>query len=200
MIRVGITGGMGSGKSSVCRMFALLGVPVYDCDAEAKRLMENDAATVSAIKGAFGESTYRQGHLDRSTLAQRVFGDSAALARLNGIVHPAVARDFEQWTKRIDEEKVPYVLIESAILFESGLEKGLDAVVAVVSPMELRIARSMARDGSDRSMVRARIAAQMDDRERNMKADYIMVNDERHLLWIRALALDRKFKRIYANR
>ena len=135
MIRVGVTGGIGSGKSTVCRLFAERGVPVYDSDSEAKRLMGEDPSLRAALVEAFGDETFRDGVLNRRYLAATVFGDRRALARLEALVHPCVKRDFERWAaERIAE---PYVVLECAILYESGMDAAVDRVVAVVAPEEL---------------------------------------------------------------
>ena len=145
MIRVGVTGGIGSGKSTVCRLFAERGVPVYDSDSEAKRLMGEDPSLRAALVEAFGDETFRDGVLNRRYLAATVFGDRRALARLEALVHPCVKRDFERWAaERIAE---PYVVLECAILYESGMDAAVDRVVAVVAPEELRLVRVNARDG-----------------------------------------------------
>ena len=146
MIRVGVTGGIGSGKSTVCRLFAERGVPVYDSDSEAKRLMGEDPSLRAALVEAFGDETFRDGVLNRRYLAATVFGDGRALARLEALVPPGVKRDFERWAaERIAE---PYVVLECAILYESGMDAAVDRVVAVVAPEELRLVRVNARDGA----------------------------------------------------
>lgn len=174
MMKVGITGGIGSGKSTVCRLFAERGVAVYDSDAGAKRLMVGDDGLRRAIGERFGAGVYRaDGSLDRARLAGIVFGDRQALADLNALVHPAVMRNFEAWACR---QQGPYVVLESAILFEAGLEKAVDRTVAVLAPRELRIERTCRRDGSDRAAVERRIAAQADDDTLCARADYSVVN------------------------
>ena len=139
MIRVGVTGGIGSGKSTVCRLFAERGVPVYDSDSEAKRLMREDPSLRAALVEAFGDETFRDGVLNRRYLAATVFGDRRALARLEALVHPCVKRDFERWAAERTAE--PYVVLECAILYESGMDAAVDRVVAVVAPEELRLVR-----------------------------------------------------------
>lgn len=191
-IKVGVTGGIGSGKSTVCRVFSMLGVPVYDSDSRARELMNSDPALVYAIKQAFGGNAYLGGRLDRSYLAGKVFSDSSALKKLDSIVHPAVMRDFDTWASR---QETPYVILESAIIFEAGLRGRLDRVVTVSAPEELRVERVMARDGSDREQIRARMANQMTDPEREGQADYVIRNDEKSLVWEQVLELDAVFRR-----
>ena len=173
MMKVGITGGIGSGKSTVCRLFAQKGIAVYDSDAAAKRLMQEDGVLRRQLAGRFGEGTFRDGVLDRAYLAGIVFADPQALADLNALVHPVVMRDFDAWAAR---QEGSYVILESAILFEAGLEGCVDKTVAVLAPRELRIERTCRRDGRTPGEVRLRIAAQTDDDTLSAKADYTLVN------------------------
>lgn len=173
MIKVGITGGIGSGKSTVCRLFARLGVAVYDSDAAAKRLMTEDAELRRRITECFGAESYADGSLNRSYLAGRVFSDDRALADLNAIVHPAVRTDFAAWSAR---QAGSYVILESALLFDAGFDACVDRTVAVLAPEELRIERTCRRDGRTPGEVRLRIAAQMDDDTLSARADYTLVN------------------------
>ena len=188
MMTVGVTGGIGSGKSTVCRVFAMLGVPVYEADARGKALMNSDPAVMMQVRALFGEQAYRNGLLDRNYIAGRVFGDPDALAALNAIVHPAVGVDFRQWAQ---ERQAPYVIEESAILFEHGLDSSLDKMVTVSAPEALRVRRTCLRDGVTEAQVRQRIAHQMSDEERNARADFILRADERQLLIPQILALHR---------
>lgn len=173
MMKVGITGGIGSGKSTVCRLFAARGIAVYDSDAEAKRLMKEDGALRRRIAERFGAEVYAGDELDRACLAGKVFSDPAALADLNAIVHPAVMADFAAWATR---QTGDYVILESAILFEAGLEGSVDRTLAVLAPLELRLERTCRRDGCDPEQVRRRMAAQTDDDTLCAKADYTLVN------------------------
>lgn len=173
MYKVGITGGIGSGKSTVCAMLEEMGVAVYNSDARAKELMTTSATLREAIVSRFGAECYTSEGLNRGYLAERVFGDAAELAALNSLVHPAVMADFEAWAER---QEGSYVVFESAILFEAGLEQRVDMAVAVLSPEELRIERAMARDGASREQVVARIGRQLSDDERADRAKYAIVN------------------------
>lgn len=194
MIKVGITGGIGSGKSTVCRLFAARGVAVYDSDVAAKRLMAGPLR--EAVEARFGQESYRDGVLDRRYLADIVFRDREALQALDAIVHPAVMRDFEAWAS---EQQGDYVVLESAILFEAGLEKSVDLTVAVLAPEKLRIERTCRRDGTDAESVRRRIAAQMSDDELHARADYTIVNILEEELAPAVEQLDRLFRRQAAN-
>lgn len=173
MYKVGITGGIGSGKSSVCKMLALRGVPIYDSDSRAKQLMVTDAELVRLVSQRFGADVYVDGMLNRQVLAARVFTDKVALAELNSMVHPAVMRDFERWAA---EQQTAYVVMESAIIFEAGLDDKLDAVVAVMAPCSLRLERAMLRDGATREQIEERMRTQLSDDELARRAKYAIVN------------------------
>ena len=190
MMKVGITGGIGSGKSTVCRLFAQKGIAVYDSDAAAKRLMQEDGALRRQLAGRFGEGTFRDGVLDRAYLAGIVSADPQALADLNALVHPVVMRDFDAWAAR---QEGSYVILESAILFEAGLEGCVDKTVAVLAPRELRIERTCRRDGCGADQVVRRIAAQLDDDALSARADYVVVNIFEEDLEPAVVKLDRIF-------
>ena len=173
MMKIGITGGIGSGKSTLCRLFERRGIAVYCSDAEAKRLMTDDAALRAAVAGRFGAEVYADGSLDRALLAARVFSDPEALADLDALVHPAVMRDFAAWA---DRQSGPYVILESAILFDAGLERHVDRSVAVLAPEELRVERACRRDAGSREQILRRIAVQLNDEELARRADHVVVN------------------------
>lgn len=173
MYKVGITGGIGSGKSTVCRLFEQNGIAVYDSDARAKALMAEDATLREQLVEAFGAECYNEQGLDRAYLAGRVFGDEAELQRLNGIVHPAVKEDFRRWA---DVQRGAYVVLESAILFESGFDTQVDTTLAVMAPMEERLRRTVERDGVDREAVRRRMEHQLSDDELHARAARTIVN------------------------
>lgn len=195
MLRIGLTGGIGSGKSTVSRMFATLGIPVYDADSSAKRLMNGSGELKARIIGIFGAEAYDEGTLDRAYIASRVFSNKVLLAELNAVVHPAVTDDFLKWVADRESDGFPYVMHESAILFESGISKLMDRTVTVSSPVGIRVARAAERDGSNPEAVRARIANQMDDAERETRADYIIRSGEHDLLMPQVLELDKIFRR-----
>ncbi len=177
MLKVGITGGIGSGKTTVCRMFESLGVPVYYADDRAKWLMRHDAELVLSLKASFGEEVYfKNGQINRAYLSQLVFNDKTKLATLNGLVHPAVFKDAEAW--QMDQAKAghAYSLKEAALLFESGSYKQLDKIIVVTAPQEIRIERVMQRDGVSAEQVLARIRNQMPQEEKEAKADFLIQN------------------------
>ena len=191
MLKIGVTGGIGSGKSTVCRLFAARGIAVYDTDAAAKRLMAEDAALRRAIEARFGEESYQEGALNRPWLARQVFGDEAALQALNRLVHPAVIADFERWAT---EQQSAYVVVESAILYEAGLDRAVDKVVAVLAPERLRIERAMQRDGATEVQIRSRMAAQLSDEELHRRADVALVNIFEEDLEAAVQELDSRFR------
>lgn len=173
MYKVGLTGGIGSGKSKVAELLHDRGVAVYDSDSRAKELMNGDEALRQALIAEFGAECYTAEGLNRPWLAQRVFNNEAELQRLNAIVHPAVMHDFEEWAS---VQECDYVVLESAILLEAGLEKHVDVVVAVMAPKELRLERAMLRDGASREQIEERMRNQMSDDERTDMAKYAIVN------------------------
>lgn len=173
MYKVGITGGIGSGKSTVCAILAEFGVAVYDSDSRAKRLMNEDNTLREHLVERFGSEVYCAEGLNRRYLAERVFGNPEELKALNAIVHPAVMDDFDRWAL---EQEGSYVVLESAILFEASLDKRVDVSVAVMAPKELRIERAMQRDGAQREQIVARMNNQISDEERVERAKYTIVN------------------------
>lgn len=191
MLKIGITGGIGSGKTTVCRLFAALGVPVYDADSRARWLMENDPALRQQLVVAFGPATFNAaGHLDRPGLAAAVFDNAPALARLNGLVHPAVGRDFAAWASAQATVGATYVLKEAALMFESEAWRQLDAVVLVLAPEAMRQARVLRRD-PHRSprQVAAIMAQQLPDGQKLTRAQHVLHNDGQQLLLPQVLAL-----------
>ena len=173
MYKVGITGGIGSGKSTVCAILAEFGVAVYDSDSRAKRLMNDDNTLREHLVERFGSEVYCAEGLNRIYLAERVFGNPEELKALNAIVHPAVMDDFDRWAL---EQEGSYVVLESAILFEASLDRRVDVSVAVMAPEALRIERAMQRDGAQREQIVARMNNQISDQERVERAKYTIVN------------------------
>lgn len=173
MMVVGLTGGIGSGKSTIAKAFAALGIAVFNSDEQAKALIANNAQVKKRIIAAFGEEAYQNGEYNRAYIAQIVFNNSEKLAILNGIVHPALAKYFNQWAKK---QTSPYVLKEAAILFESGSYKDCDYIITVTAPEEVRIARVMARDHCTEAQVRARMAQQWSDAQRIALSDAVIEN------------------------
>lgn len=173
MYKVGLTGGIGSGKSKVAEFLRDREVAIYDSDSRAKELMMSNEALREALIAEFGQECYTADGINRAWLAQRVFNNEAELAKLNAIVHPAVMRDFAAWA---EAQEGNYVVLESAILLEAGLESHVDVVVAVMAPKELRLERAMLRDGASREQIEERMRNQMSDEERTDRAKYAIVN------------------------
>lgn len=189
MLKVGLTGGIGSGKSTVARILRVLGVPVFEADAVGRKILADDPSARRAVIARFGEGIYPNGEVDRSALAAIVFRDAAALADLNAIIHPAVRSEFAKWAGEMD---APYAVMEAAILADSGGHKAFDRIVVVSAPEELRIQRVMQRDKADRSSVMARIASQVDEQERVRISDYMVRNDDEQLVIPQVLAIHRE--------
>lgn len=179
MYKVGITGGIGSGKSTVCALLEAYGVAVYDSDKEAKRLMVESAEVREDLVEAFGEECYTSKGLNRQYLASRVFGDESQLQLLNSIVHPAVKADFAAWATR---QRSPYVVLESAILFESGFDDEVDSTLAVLAPVQERLRRAAERDGVDVTQIERRMNHQLSDDELHRRSTRTIVNIRRDYL------------------
>jgi dephospho-CoA kinase len=186
MLRIGITGGIGSGKSTVAKIFEVLGIPVYYADDASKKLMNENEALKKAIQEKFGEATYQNGVLNRQLLANLVFDDPAKLALLNSIVHPATIKDAECWMAK---QTAPYAIKEAALIFESGSQQQLDKVIGVYAPAAVRINRVMHRDGVSREEVKSRMNRQISETIKMRLCDYVITNDEQELLIPQVLKL-----------
>lgn len=176
-MKVGITGGIGSGKSTVCKIFAELGIPVYYADDRAKYLMQHEHYLIDLIKKNFGDDIYATGKLDRALLASRTFGDRDKVALLNSLVHPAVFRDTERWAGEQDPS-LPYVLKEAALLIESGSYKNLDKLIVVTAPLAIRLKRVSDRDNISTEDIMARVKHQLPEEEKVKLADFVITNDK----------------------
>lgn len=174
MRRIGITGGIGSGKSVVSRLLRIMGYSVYDTDSEAKRLMESSLEVVQKLSECFGRDIYHNGRLNRGLLSSRVFGESDKIVLLNSIVHPVVRFDFYRWSESLNEE---ICFVESAILYESQFDELVDEVWTVTAPEELRIGRVRQRSGLTEEEIKKRMAAQLSEEEKQRRAAHIIWND-----------------------
>ncbi len=175
-VKIGITGGIGSGKSVVARLLEVMGVPVYVSDIESKRLVVADACIRKELTELLGVDVYDgEGRLNKALLAAYLFASPEHARQVNGIIHPRVKADFRRWTRC--HEYLPVVGIESAILLEAGFADEVDRVVMVYAPQEVRIARAMKRDGASREQILQRIRSQMDDDEKRKQADFVILND-----------------------
>ena len=192
MLRIGLTGGIGCGKSVVAKVFETLGIPVYYADDAAKNLMNADKELKAAIIKNFGEGSYTNGELDRKYIAGIVFNDKEKLELLNALTHPATIRDAVEWIKK---QSSAYIIKEAALLFESGANKNLDHVIGVDAPLPLRIKRVMARDGISETEVMKRINRQMDEKKKMDLCDFVIINDEQQLVIPQVMELHHKFSR-----
>ncbi|MGV9011519.1 MAG: dephospho-CoA kinase [Flavobacteriales bacterium] len=192
MFTVGLTGGIGSGKSTVGRVFNVLGIPVFDSDDQGKLLLQHDPDLRAAVIGLFGLSIYPGGTFDRKALAERVFHNPGDLAALNGIVHPAVRSAFKVWAER---QGAPYVINEAAILVETGAFRHFDHLVTVEAPEGVRLARVVARDGSTEEQVWQRMANQASEAQRREVSHDVILNDNHSMVLPQVLALHEKLKK-----
>jgi len=178
-IKLGVTGGIGSGKTSVCRVFDTLGVPVFSADREAREIMENDIGIINGINSIARKDLYISGRLNRMELAAIIFNDDILLKKVNSLVHPVVFDHFRLW---VLEQTAPYVIMEAAILFESGGSKIVDKVATVVAPVEQKVERIIRRNELSREQVLERMRNQMDDEARIKLSDYIIHNSENDMI------------------
>lgn len=189
-MRIGITGGIGSGKSMVAGIFSVLGIPVFDADTEAKRIMETDAELRAAISDSFGEDAYQDGKLNRKFLASVVFSDPYQLERLNALVHPAAIAAADVWAL---QQHAPYVVKEAALFFEAGSATGIDYMIGVYAPQHIRIKRVLDRDGVSREEVLARMNRQIQEEIKMRLCDFVIMNDEQQLVIPQVLKLHERF-------
>ena len=188
MFKVGITGNIGSGKTTVCKIFEVLGIPVFYADDAAKEVMVTDAELIAGIKQTFGNEAYfEDGELNRKYIAGIVFNDKEELAKLNALVHPAVFRAFDKWV--LLQKSAPYVLKEAAILFESGSYKKCDRTIMVTAPLDLRIKRVTTRDGITADEVKSRNDRQFTEEKKLAMADDVIINDDTQLVIPQVLKL-----------
>jgi len=181
MIKVGITGGIGSGKTTVCKVFELLGIAVYYSDNESKQLLDSNAEVKESIVKTFGSGVLNDsGIIDKKKLAALVFNNKEKLEKLNSVVHPAVGTHFENWLLQHSSQK--YILKEAAILFESNAYKLVDKIITVTAPLELKISRAMHRDKISREQVEQRMKNQISDEEKVKRSQFAIYNDEQQLL------------------
>ena len=186
MLKIGITGGIGSGKSMVAKVFEHLGIPVYNADTAAKSLMENDPALRASITELFGPEAYLNGTLNRSYISSLVFKDRSKLEALNALVHPATIKYGKDWMNR---QTTPYAIKVAALIFESGTQNELDYVIGVYAPQALRIHRVMQRDNVTREQVLQRMANQIEESVKMRLCDFVVVNDDQQLVLPQVLAL-----------
>jgi dephospho-CoA kinase len=190
MIRIGLTGGIGSGKSTVAKIFEVLGIPVYYADAANRRLVNEDPQIIKDITHHFGEKSYTDGLLNRPYISSIVFNNPEKLALLNSISHPATIEDANRW---MQQQSAPYVIKEAALIFESGSAENLDLVIGVYAPTALRIKRTMDRDKITQEEVKKRMERQINEELKMKLCDYVVINDEQQLVIPQVMALHQKF-------
>jgi dephospho-CoA kinase len=178
-MKIGVTGGIGSGKSTVCRFFEVLGVPVYDSDSRAKQLIHSNADLIRLYKSLFGEDIYVNGYLNRSKVAVLLFRDPSLLKHVEAVVHPLVRADFEKWANKQD---CGLVINEAAVLFEGGSYKFMDKIITVVAPVDLRIQRVKRRDNASDEAIRSRMNNQWSDEQKIVRSDFTVFADDRQLI------------------
>ena len=193
MLKVGLTGGIGSGKSTVAAIFEVLGIPVYYADSEAKKMMNEDEAIINTIKKIFGEESYQSGKLNREYISSIVFSNPEKLKELNGIIHPATISGALKW---MNQQTSPYSIKEAALIFESYSEKDLDYIIGVTAPEAIRIKRAMLRDNISREKVESRIKEQMNEVEKMNLCNFIINNDETILLIPQVIAIHEQLLQI----
>ncbi len=193
MLKIGLTGGIGSGKSTVARIFQVLGIPVYNADDVAKKLMVENNELKNAIIKAFGKRSYKNGNMDREYIASLVFNNKEQLELLNSLVHPVTIRDAKDWFQK---QNAMYAIKEAALIFESGANNDLDYVIGVQSPLKLRIQRTMDRDHISKAEIKARIDKQMKEEEKLNRCDFILVNNEQVMLIPQVLNLHEKLLKL----
>jgi dephospho-CoA kinase len=197
MLKIGLTGGIGSGKTTVAKVFELLNIPVYYADAVSKRLYHTNKELMANMKKHFGEDIYTNDQLNRQKLAAIVFNDAHKLQLLNSIVHPLTIKDAEQW---MAQQTTPYVIKEAALLFESGSAAGLDYIIGVNTPKHLRIKRVMERDSVSREEVLARMNKQIDEEIKMRLCNFVIENNEQQLVLPQVLKLHETFLNLSANK
>jgi len=197
MLKVGLTGGIGSGKSTVAAIFETLGTPVYYADKEAKRLMIEDVNLIQSIKELLGKESYSNGNLNREYIASVVFNEPKKLEQLNQLIHPLTIADSDNWML---QQSTPYAIKEAALIFESNSESHLDVIIGVTSPESLRIKRVMERDGIDEAAVRQRMSRQMSEDEKIKKCNFVITNDEPFLLTRQVLLIHKTLIKMAADK
>jgi len=197
MVRVGLTGGIGSGKSTVAHVFEILGIPVYYADKEAKRLMNEDPEIRKQLIQHFGQEAYADNLLNRRFIAEIVFRDKEKLRLLNSLIHPITIAKAEEWMMK---HKTPYVIKEAALIFESGSQENLDIVIGVSAPLAVRIQRTIKRDGITREEVLARMQNQIEESIKMRLCDFVIRNDDEHLVLPQVVAVHEKLKKLSFSR
>jgi len=193
-LKLGVTGGIGSGKTTVCKVFSVLGIPVFSADDEAKRIQESDRDLQLKINSFAGRDLFPEGKLDRTELARLIFSNKELLEKVNSVVHPAVFQVFREW---VIKQNTPYSIMDAAILFESGAFRMMDRIVTVVTPMEERIERLVRSKRLSREQVIERIKNQIDDESRIKRSDYVIFNSENDIIIPAILGIHSEMLKLY---
>ncbi len=189
MLNVGLTGGIGSGKTIASKIFEVLGIPVYQADAAAKRVMETNSVLKNQLIEQFGNDAFVDGKLNRSYIAEIIFNDKEKLQLINSLVHPYTIQDGIEWMKK---QTTPYAIKEAALIFESGSQSNFDYIIGISSPQTLRLNRTLKRDNINRELVLERMENQLDEETKMKLCDFVLLNDERTLLTTQVLAVHEK--------
>ena len=193
-LKLGVTGGIGSGKTTVCKIFTVLGIPVFSADAEARTIQDSDSEIMDKINILAGKDLYLTGKLDRPELARLIFNDKALLEKVNALIHPVVFRNFRKW---VSEQDSPYTIMEAAILFESGVYRFMDKILTVVTPIEERIKRLVKGNMLTLEQVMERINNQIDDDSRIKQSDYVIFNSENDMIIPSILGIHKEILNLY---
>jgi dephospho-CoA kinase len=178
-MKIGVTGGIGSGKTTVCRIFSALGIPVFASDTEARKIMETDPVVIEQINLIAGRNIYEEGTLNRSELAGIIFNNNELLDKVNKVVHPVVRENFNQWQK---SQQADYIILEAAILFESGSFRNVDRIITVTAPVEERIQRIARRNNLSREQIIDRMRNQTDDEYKISRSDFVIDNSDNQMI------------------
>lgn len=197
ILKIGLTGGIGSGKSTVAKVFELLGIPVYYADTASKLLYQTNQELIASIKEYFGEEMYEGEQLNRGKLAAAVFGNDEKLQLLNSLVHPPTIKDAEDWMAR---QTAPYIIKEAALLFEAGSTSGLDYIIGVQAPQHIRLKRAMDRDGATREDILNRMKRQIDENIKMRLCDFVIKNDEQELVIPQVISLHNQLLQMASNK
>jgi dephospho-CoA kinase len=193
-LKLGVTGGIGSGKTTVCKVFTVLGIPVFSADAEARTIQDSDSEIMDKINILAGKDLYLTGKLDRPELARLIFNDKALLEKVNALIHPVVFRNFRKW---VSEQDSPYTIMEAAILFESGVYRFMDKILTVVTPIEERIKRLVKGNMLTKEQVMERINNQIDDDSRIKQSDYVIFNSENDMIIPSIMGIHKEILNLY---
>jgi len=194
ILKLGVTGGLGSGKTPICKVFAVLGIPVFSADDEAKRIQDNDRDLQIKINSIAGKDLFPGGKLDRPEMAKLIFSNKDLLEKVNSIVHPAVFRSYNEWVKKQDS---PYCIMEAAILFESGAFRLMDRIVTVITPMEERIERLVRGNKLSKEQIVERINNQIDDESRVKRSDFVISNSENDMIVPAIIEIHEEMLKLY---